>query len=96
MRAKYIKNVESQGGEKMLFEFDPPLPIPRWDEDEDGRSTKYAVGSAAVVMFDGPEVMFFEATEEGEIVSYSDLIAERGTLNIIGVLLNRGYDVENI
>ena len=86
-RATLIRALSGFRGEAALYRLDPPM-------DRDGHPVEWAVVSAAVVPYSGPETYIFEADSTGAVVDWGELPgSSKGTLQHAEALDEAGYTV---
>lgn len=85
--ATFIRNIETNIGEKKLFRWDPPM------EKYDGSEYEFIIVSAVNHSF-ALETFIFPANKDGEILSFGELDgSEGGIFDHNKVLQNAGYTV---
>ena len=93
--ATKIKDLEDFTGRAALFRLSQPVAYDYdWDTEQYKSETEFVVVSATDVMFSGPETYIFPASEDGEIVNWSELDGSfKGALDHELALRNAGFEV---
>ena len=93
--ATEIKRIEGFTSDARLYKLSEPIAYDfDYDTENYKSSTNFVIVSAAHVMFTGPETYIFPASEQGEVLSWSELDGSyRGGLDHERALEGAGYAV---
>ncbi|HEY6117458.1 MAG TPA: hypothetical protein VI172_16010 [Candidatus Dormibacteraeota bacterium] len=81
--ATFIKHIQGWRGDARLYRLSPPH-----------EASPHVIVSATEVPYLGPETYIFPATDEGSIVSWSEMEGSyRGGLDHAQALRNAGYEI---